>query len=835
MLPNNDKAMVTIDGGTNVHYDGAGSIKGSIDMPELLVKNAVNNNAESMYFEQARISPGILVPGAMVYSITQAPLSSGGSSVLVDVRNTFWQNYWTDSCSNANVPFNWTLGVIIPPDYNPTSSAPSSLGGGILQNSLENFNMGLFCGGATPQATLVTRGVDGTTALNWPTGALIGEVDTAGQSLALPHAHIDAVAAPVLPGYDLRCNNSTTATCAEAVVGSIPDHRLIQSNCTAPASVLYLDADQSFNDGTLGFTIAPTVGLFVGHTSSIFSITGTDSESISQYDYNSAFTSVYDNTGFIYGPSALQAAQYATQPACMVVLDPQNNRTVSSAQNIETQHIAPMNTVTGLSELGLSYSRNYYAYGKQATFPQPTSTPSTSGGSIPAWDWEIVTAPVLSTAFPPNGYTGTYPNSTISVPGLGYSLGPTVTIAGAASDTRTISTLAFSTSGLTVTACFVPGTPSLPATWIVGAQVTLSGMSANAASEMLAGSPTIITSVSAPCFTGTNRGVASSQSATSDTGVGTISYCPYFYTKASTGAGGAITGMGGTSAGTQGYCTVAPGFNANLAITPNGSTFTGTPAAGSLIVQGSYGLVSQKELVTTTNGTANSGSNSITVTLPTSYVETSASGVNLYAGPPGLPYFIGFFPFSAGTTTITSLTNTPSAAGGQSFAPKDCAAFCVPDSAIGAYDYSQMGGSTGFIAQKTVADFTQLHGAIPFSSVPFFSVDYTNGTTLYGPNGTLLNGFLQQTGGIVSAVAGPFLTGTTSTIAGTALTATCDSGTATVAGAGVGSPVSVSSTTGADVGGAFNLRASVTSTNTVTVYVCGTGTPASLAYNVAVF
>lgn len=36
-------------------------------------------------------------------------------------------------------------------------------------------------------------------------------------------------------------------------------------------------------------------------------------------------------------------------------------------------------------------------------------------------------------------------------------------------------------------------------------------------------------------------------------------------------------------------------------------------------------------------------------------------------------------------------------------------------------------------------------------------------------------------------------------------------------------------------GGAFYLRGSVTSTNTVTVYVCGTGTPSTLAYNVAVF
>jgi hypothetical protein len=80
----------------------------------------------------------------------------------------------------------------------------------------------------------------------------------------------------------------------------------------------------------------------------------------------------------------------------------------------------------------------------------------------------------------------------------------------------------------------------------------------------------------------------------------------------------------------------------------------------------------------------------------------------------------------------------------------------------------------------------------------------------------------------------PVLTGTTGTITGTLLSASCGSGTVTVTGAMPGMIVGVSSTTGADVGGAFDLRASVTSPNTVTVYVCGTGTPASLAYNVRV-
>lgn len=85
----------------------------------------------------------------------------------------------------------------------------------------------------------------------------------------------------------------------------------------------------------------------------------------------------------------------------------------------------------------------------------------------------------------------------------------------------------------------------------------------------------------------------------------------------------------------------------------------------------------------------------------------------------------------------------------------------------------------------------------------------------------------------VCSVSG-FGTGTTGSITGTALTATCDSGTVTINGAVAGQPVEVSSTTGADVGGAFYLRGSVTSSNTVTVYVCGTGTPSSLAYNVRI-
>jgi hypothetical protein len=109
----------------------------------------------------------------------------------------------------------------------------------------------------------------------------------------------------------------------------------------------------------------------------------------------------------------------------------------------------------------------------------------------------------------------------------------------------------------------------------------------------------------------------------------------------------------------------------------------------------------------------------------------------------------------------------------------------------------------------------------------------TNGSSSLNP---------PATGGAANTlppVAGPLAvtvaSGTSGTITGTSLTATCDSGTVTgLTGATAGMPVIVSTTDGTDIGGAFNIRASVTSAATVTVFVCGTGTPPSKQYNVRV-
>ena len=80
------------------------------------------------------------------------------------------------------------------------------------------------------------------------------------------------------------------------------------------------------------------------------------------------------------------------------------------------------------------------------------------------------------------------------------------------------------------------------------------------------------------------------------------------------------------------------------------------------------------------------------------------------------------------------------------------------------------------------------------------------------------------------------LTGITGTIGGTALTAgSCTSGNASVTGAAVGHPVSVSASDGSLPSGATILSAAVTAINTVTVQLCAVAdmTPPAKTYNVS--
>ena len=99
------------------------------------------------------------------------------------------------------------------------------------------------------------------------------------------------------------------------------------------------------------------------------------------------------------------------------------------------------------------------------------------------------------------------------------------------------------------------------------------------------------------------------------------------------------------------------------------------------------------------------------------------------------------------------------------------------------------------------------------------------------------NGSCSFPNGITASNFNGVLSGTTGVIGGSTLAAgACTTGTVTVNGAAVGTPVVVSASDGSLPSGLVMLRAAVTGANTVTVQVCAVGavTPAAESYNVRV-
>lgn len=92
---------------------------------------------------------------------------------------------------------------------------------------------------------------------------------------------------------------------------------------------------------------------------------------------------------------------------------------------------------------------------------------------------------------------------------------------------------------------------------------------------------------------------------------------------------------------------------------------------------------------------------------------------------------------------------------------------------------------------------------------------------------------------LISCTTTPQISGTTASIGGASLAAgVCATGAATIVGGTVGHTVSVSTSDGTDIGGAFFYRGVVTNSTTVTVSVCATvasSTPTAKTYTVTTY
>lgn len=117
----------------------------------------------------------------------------------------------------------------------------------------------------------------------------------------------------------------------------------------------------------------------------------------------------------------------------------------------------------------------------------------------------------------------------------------------------------------------------------------------------------------------------------------------------------------------------------------------------------------------------------------------------------------------------------------------------------------------------------------PLTEQPRVNPFSLSGSNTLGVAYTTTNGF---TYGIPFSL--PYLAGRSASIGGGALTAACATGTVAVAGAATEMAATASPDADITTGGtvAFSVWARVSSANTVTVYVCGTGTPTATTYRV---
>lgn len=143
------------------------------------------------------------------------------------------------------------------------------------------------------------------------------------------------------------------------------------------------------------------------------------------------------------------------------------------------------------------------------------------------------------------------------------------------------------------------------------------------------------------------------------------------------------------------------------------------------------------------------------------------------------------------------------------------AATSLAGGAKGSAPYQSANSTTAFLASPITSGHTFVYAWAPTGSA--IDPEVLDLATWFAAQ--TYGGSLTATQVTTAALGYTPLSGLTATINGTLLSASCDSGTASVTSASAGDPVAVSATTGA---------------NTVTVYICGTGTPASLAYNVVV-
>ncbi len=374
-------------GGTNVGFYG-GSMKPLLMMSGFKTSLSETTTVDHFYFEEGYVNAGVIAGGVLEWTSTTAAMTT--TSLAVAVESTAWiPHYYTSPGDVPTTQTAYNSYVVIPPDFLWGSTAASSLGGGITRGTYELIAVAGFSGDGNMYLGPGGRGQSGTSAIAWPTGAVVELVGSGISSFKVTNSHVnaqDAFSVLGAAGANLtrNCDNSGVNTCAEIIAGYVPDARWVQQhgspgdNYTGPAVAVNLSNLRMFTGGISGeglVAVHGNVGMTLDGASGVSSGEG--------YSVPSGAS-----LGNVTGGSMVALPTYPNghQPS-FTLMDNGNQRASSTSGNLYKQTIAVYESAAHTS-VGDQIASEYDLMDQPYSAIPGTPTLS-SGGTVPAGNYSV--------------------------------------------------------------------------------------------------------------------------------------------------------------------------------------------------------------------------------------------------------------------------------------------------------------------------------------------------------------------------------------------------------------------------------------------------------------
>ncbi len=371
-------AAVTVHMGVNIGFYG-GSIKPLQMIGGFKAFNTEVTTLDHYYLEFGYVNPGVIAGGVSDWTTTTAPLAATAQSVAV--KSVDWMAQYYNSASDLPQGRSYTLYAIIPPDFTWKSTEPSSIGGGITKSTYEIVGVAAFAGDGAFHIGKDSRGMKGTTARDWPAGAIVEAFNTGIVGLRVSNSHINEQDEFKLMGASgakltSDCDSTGVKTCAEIIAGYVPDGRWVQPHGspgdmnTASPIWLELDNDKMYSGG-------PTGGVIVAHSRGYITFSGpgagpSDGET-AEVPYTLDLTK-------LTGGKAVQLPTYANgRRPQFTIFDANNGRMMAGDNSFFTQ-LASYPEGGGNFVNGRQYSNSFSIFDIPPTGKHPVNNFTFFGG-----------------------------------------------------------------------------------------------------------------------------------------------------------------------------------------------------------------------------------------------------------------------------------------------------------------------------------------------------------------------------------------------------------------------------------------------------------------------